>query len=82
MLPLGLPHGGAEVQPLTYVLEHWENIVTSTSVRDWRWGPAPGADPKMLLRLVLSAPDTNLHFANLRFGNPPIVDFAVIGFLC
>ena len=24
VLSLGLPHGGTEVQPLTYVLEHWE----------------------------------------------------------
>ena len=39
VLLLGLPHeahGGAELQPLTYVLEHWEHAVKkSTSVGDW-----------------------------------------------
>ena len=60
---------GRGVQPLTYVLEHWKNAVQSTSVRDSWVGP-PAPDLKLLLRLVPCAPDTNLCFANLRFGNP------------
>ena len=31
VLSLGLPNGGDKVQPLTYVLEHWEHGVKSTS---------------------------------------------------
>ena len=54
VLSLGLPHGGAEVQPLTYVLEHWENAVKWTSVRGLWVGahPRPETVLKMLLRHV------------------------------
>ena len=44
VLSLGLPHGGTEVQPLTYVLEHWEKCSKSTSVRDSWVGPRSGPE--------------------------------------
>ena len=39
VLSLGLPPGGAEVQPLIHVLEHREYEVKLTSVRDSWVGP-------------------------------------------
>ena len=44
VLSLGLPNGGTEVQPLTYVLEHWETGSKIDSARDTWVGPRSGPE--------------------------------------